>query len=62
MRRSQLEFPEVTSFLQESVETYDLDMIAFEEGVKFAMGLEILVKNNYFEGTKAIFPMAFVLG
>jgi len=56
------EFPGVTSFLQESVAAYDLDMIAFENGVQFSTGLEILVKNNFIVGTKAIFPMAFVLG
>eukprot|EP00534_Pseudo-nitzschia_fraudulenta_P012766 CAMPEP_0201207722 /NCGR_PEP_ID=MMETSP0851-20130426/175001_1 /ASSEMBLY_ACC=CAM_ASM_000631 /TAXON_ID=183588 /ORGANISM="Pseudo-nitzschia fraudulenta, Strain WWA7" /LENGTH=676 /DNA_ID=CAMNT_0047496193 /DNA_START=226 /DNA_END=2256 /DNA_ORIENTATION=- len=57
------EFSEVTSFLEESVRAYDLDMIAFEHGVGFAAGLDILVKNNYIQGTAdAVFPMAFVLG
>ena len=56
------EFSEITSFLQETVIEYDLDMIAFENGVGFASGLEILVKNNYVPGTNAVFPMAFVLG
>ena len=56
------EFPEVMSFLQDSVERYDLDMVAFENGVKFSAGLEILVENNYFPGSDSVFPMAFVLG
>ena len=56
------EFPEVTSFLEESVERYDLDMVEFENGIKFSSGLEILVKNNYVKGTKVVSPMAFVLG
>lgn len=57
------EFPQVTSFLEDSVELYDLDMVAFEHGVGFAAGLDILVKNNYLDGSSdAIMPMAFVLG
>jgi FAD synthetase len=56
------EFPEIMSFLQESVDIYDLDMVAFEKGVKFANGLEILVENNYLPGSSITFPMAFVLG
>ena len=56
------EFPEVISFLQESVEMYDLDMVAFEKGVKFADGLQILVKNNFLPGCNTTFPMGFVLG
>lgn len=56
------EFPEVTDFLRQSVDDYDLDMVAFEEGVKFADGLKILVQNNYVEGSTTTFPMAFVLG
>jgi FAD synthetase len=50
------------SFLRESVDTYDLDMIAFEHGVKFSAGLEILVKHNFIPESTAVFPMAFVLG
>lgn len=69
------EFPEVTAFLQQTVEDYDLDMVAFEEGVKFATGLEILVKKNFATSTcdngsssdsltiyNVVLPMAFVLG
>lgn len=70
------EFPEVASFLHESVDMFDLDMIAFENGVKFAAGLEILVRNNVLPSSTstttdmdgnggtdgAVFPMAFVLG
>jgi len=57
------EFSEVTAFLEESVNAYDLDMVAFEHGVGFAAGLDILVKNNYIQGAAdTVFPMAFVLG
>jgi FAD synthetase len=67
------EFSEVASFLHESVNMFDLDMIAFEDGVKFAAGLEILVQNNVLPASSidrggngysdcAVFPMAFVLG
>lgn len=56
------EFPEVIEFLQKSVVNYDLDMVAFEDGVKFADGLKILVDNNFLPGTNTTFPMAFVLG
>jgi FAD synthetase len=56
------EFPEVIDFLQQSVVNYDLDMVAFEEGVKFAEGLKILVDNNILQGCNTTFPMAFVLG
>lgn len=56
------EFPEVIDFLHQSVHDYDLDMVAFEEGVKFADGLKILVDNNYLPGCNVTFPMAFVLG
>jgi FAD synthetase len=56
------EFPQVLSFLRDSVQRYDLDMLAFEQGVKFSQGLEILVQNNLVTGGKQTFPMAFVLG
>ena len=57
------EFSEVTSFLEDSVDEYDLDMVAFEHGVGFAAGLDILVKNNYMQvGGETALPMAFVLG
>jgi len=57
------EFSEVTSFLEESINMYDLDMVAFEHGVGFSDGLDILVKNNYVQGTaEVVVPMAFVLG
>jgi len=57
------EFSEVTSFLEESVNLYDLDMVAFENGVGFGTGLDILVKNNLIQGvTDTVMPMAFVLG
>lgn len=56
------EFPEVLSFLQESVDLYDLDMLAFEKGVKFSDGLKILVDENILPGCNTPFPMGFVLG
>ena len=42
-----LEFPQVYDFVRHAVEEYDLDMLAFQEGVGFVGGLEILVKQNY---------------
>jgi len=58
------EFPEVLSLLRETVQEYDLDMIAFGNGCKFSDGLKILVENNNpWGGTEGkSFPMAFVLG
>jgi len=56
------EFPQVTEFLYQSVEQYDLDMVAFEEGIKFADGLRIMVDNNFIPGCTVSFPVAFVLG
>jgi FAD synthetase len=55
------EFPEIISFLQYSIEAYDLDMISFEN-FKFSQGLELLVQNNIPANTEVQFPMAFVLG
>lgn len=56
------EFPEVLSLLHETVDEYDLNMVAFERGVKFSEGLEILVENNTPPGAGKSFPMSFVLG
>jgi len=59
------EFPQVISYLENAVQEYDLDMIAFQKGVKFNEGLEVLVQNNIppQSSTATIpFPMAFVLG
>ena len=56
------EFPQVMDFVHQSVNDYDLDMVAFEEGVKFADGLKIVVDNNYLPGCNISFPVAFVLG
>jgi len=62
------EFSEVTAFLEDSVSTYDLDMVAFEHGVGFAAGLNILVEHNFVGGStttntnRLTLPMAFVLG
>lgn len=56
------EFPEVLSFLKESVSIYDLDMLAFAQGVKFSDGLKILVDQNILPGSNSAFPMGFVLG
>ena len=63
------EFPDILSFLRESVDRYDLEMLAFETGTKFAEGLEVLVKQNFPSSMllqqvdQAVsFPLAFVLG
>jgi FAD synthetase len=56
------EFSEIIGFLKEAVTQYDLEMVAFEQGVKFSQGLEILVKHNLLPGCNITFPMAFVLG
>jgi FAD synthetase len=56
------EFPEITSFLQGTVKAYDLDMISFQEDVKFSQGLKLLVQNNIPADSQIVFPMAFVLG
>ena len=66
-----LEFPEVYNFVQDTVENYDLDMIAFKEGVGFVGGLKMLVEENYLTpidedmqpcSVPMPHPMAFVLG
>jgi molybdenum cofactor synthesis domain-containing protein len=57
------EFPEIISFLQDSVNAYDLEMISFEKGVKFKEGLKLLVDNNVpATAPQVTLPMAFVLG
>ena len=56
------EFPEVIAYLQDCVVHYDLDFIAFQRGIKFNEGLEVLVKNNIPPQSSVVFPMAFVLG
>ena len=68
------EWDEILDFLRMSVEQYDLDMMAFEQGVKFSAGLQILVQNNYLFAKDEDsnrnehhvplrpYPMAFVLG
>lgn len=40
------EFPEVLSLLHDTVTKFDLDMLAFEEGVGYVDGLTYLVQNN----------------
>ena len=65
---NQKEFPQVLRFVERSVQDYDLDMIAFQEGIGFVDGLKILVENNYLTGQAGghrvdhTHPMAFVLG
>ncbi len=63
---NKLEFPEVYDFVQHTVKEYDLDMLAFEEGIGFVGGLEMLVKRNYLISNglevSRTHPMAFVLG
>ena len=44
------EFPEVLSLLCDTVDRYDLDMIAFEMGVTYLEGLRHLVERNRFAG------------
>lgn len=44
------EFPEVLSLLDCTVEQFDLDMLAFKEGVSFGEGLKHLVERNYSPG------------
>ena len=56
------EFPEVLSYLQDCVQNFDLDMIAFAQGIKFNQGLEVLVNNNIPPQSSVPFPMAFALG
>jgi FAD synthetase len=56
------EFPQVLSYLRNTVKDYDLDMIAFEKGVNFNQGLKVLVHNNIPPQSSITFPMAFVLG
>lgn len=56
------EFPQVLQLLHDTVKDYDLDMIAFEQGISFSDGLALLVKNNFPHGSTVAFPMAFVLG
>lgn len=56
------EFPEVLSYLHDCVADYDLDFIAFKQGIKFNEGLEVLVNNNIPPKSSVVFPMAFVLG
>eukprot|EP00540_Astrosyne_radiata_P016792 CAMPEP_0116829672 /NCGR_PEP_ID=MMETSP0418-20121206/4344_1 /TAXON_ID=1158023 /ORGANISM="Astrosyne radiata, Strain 13vi08-1A" /LENGTH=645 /DNA_ID=CAMNT_0004458703 /DNA_START=132 /DNA_END=2069 /DNA_ORIENTATION=+ len=56
------EFPEIISLLQSTVETYDLDMMAFKKGTRFAEGLTALVHHNFAAGCPQLLPMAFVLG
>ena len=67
---NKLEFPQVYDFVQTTVEKYDLDMLAFEEGVGFVGGLKMLVNQNYLhpiatsneDVPRKSHPMAFALG
>lgn len=56
------EFPEILDFVRHNVEQFDLDMIAFEQGIGFSDGLKIVVESNKIEGSSVAFPVAFVLG
>jgi len=51
------EFPEIESLLQNTVQDYDLDMIAFDDSISYVQGLTYLVDNNSDGG-----PLSFVLG
>lgn len=48
------EFPEVLDLLQDTVGLYDLDMLAFKEGVSFGEGLKYLVERNYAPGMNGL--------
>jgi FAD synthetase len=56
------EFPEILKLLGDTVRDYDLDMIAFDEGISFSEGLKLLVVNNVVPSANQPFPMSFVLG
>jgi len=69
------EFPEVVELLHATVDQFDLNMVAFEKGIKFSDGLRLIVDTNfvvdddlldntYEEGRqrRRPYPMAFVLG
>eukprot|EP00984_Skeletonema_dohrnii_P021539 scaffold10794_cov205-Skeletonema_dohrnii-CCMP3373.AAC.3 len=72
------EFPEVLDLLQDTVGLYDLDMLAFKEGVSFGEGLQYLVERNFAPGKNGLsyygtnkesllhlpppHPLAFILG
>jgi len=68
------EFPEVLSLLDDTVERFDVDMLAFKEGVSFGEGLKYLVERNISPGKDGLsfhrnsermpppHPLAFVLG
>lgn len=67
------EFPEVELLLEETVVLYDLDMVAFKEGVSFGDGLKYLVERNFAPNKQGVsyssgssqappHPLAFILG
>jgi len=66
------EFPDVLSLLDETVGTFDVDMLAFKDGVSFGEGLKYLVERNIAPGKDGLsfdtsplpppHPLAFVLG
>ena len=71
------EFPEVLSLLNDTVQKYDVDMIAFREGTSFGDGLKYLVERNLAPSSTSgrnannnnnnnipppPYPLAFVLG
>ena len=57
------EFPDIITLLHDTVTDYDLDMIAFQEGISFGQGLQIIVDKNQVPGTAdQVFPCSFVLG
>jgi len=57
------EFTEILALLDENSREYDLDMLAFEKGIKFGEGLQTLVNHNIPSGgSNVAFPLAFVLG
>jgi FAD synthetase len=50
------EFPSVLSLLDETVEKYDAEMLAFESGTSFPKGLTYLVENNHPPGKTGQYP------
>ncbi|KAL7539266.1 hypothetical protein ACHAXR_009133 [Thalassiosira sp. AJA248-18] len=48
------EFPEVLSLLDDTVNAFDVDMLAFKEGVSFGEGLKYLVERNISPGKNGL--------
>ena len=55
------EFTQVSDFVKDMVQRYDLDMICFAEGIDFVQGLDLLVREHD-DKNGCHRPLAFVLG